>query len=265
MRYLKIILIGIFAVAVAVQATGGAAALVAKKSITGEFVYSDATKLRFMHECSENASQRVCECVLARLQNVYSEDEYTKYDSQLRRGGEDYEFTSFISNAVDMCDAEFTKDTSVISEEKARAFIDSLFKYRKKKDFVADCAPHAKELLGNNGANKACGCMYDQMIRDTSRLVQAVMDNNFFADSPLWALDFAVDCMPDKMTPEIKKYFVNRFNQAGVPKSIGQCIIDNVAKEYSMKTFLQAAMSNDGALDAVFIMMGTKCALEKMQ
>jgi hypothetical protein len=46
---------------------GGAAAFVAKKSNTGEFPYSEATQQAFIKDCSENASEWVCGCVLAKL------------------------------------------------------------------------------------------------------------------------------------------------------------------------------------------------------
>lgn len=265
MRYLKIILIGIFAVAVAVQAAGGAAALVGQKSKTGGYTYSDVIQIRFLRDCSESANQVVCECVLTRLQGEYSEKEFTERDANLRKGYRDSEFTSFVSRAVEECDAEFAETAPALSEEQARAYVDSILKVRTKKEFIKECVPSFKEVHGSSGANKICGCVYAQLVRDTARIVQAVMDNSIMAENQLWALDFVLDCMPDKMTPEIKKFFIDRMNQMGLPKSMGQCIVNGIAQEYSMKTFLSSLLKNENTLESAFMMMGTKCALEKMQ
>lgn len=71
---------------VAFSYAGGAASFVAKKSNTGEFPYSETTQQEFMKDCSENANEWVCGCVLARLQGSYSEKEYLKLMSACRKG-----------------------------------------------------------------------------------------------------------------------------------------------------------------------------------
>lgn len=71
---------------VAFSYAGGAASFVAKKSNTGEFPYSETTQQEFMKDCSENANEWVCGCVLARLQGSYSEREYLKLMPACRKG-----------------------------------------------------------------------------------------------------------------------------------------------------------------------------------
>ena len=114
-------------------AAGGAAAFVAKKSNTGVFPFSEATQQNFMKDCSNNAHEQVCGCVLAKLQKSYSEADYLRLDASLRKGNREYNFESFITTAVEECDAEFAKSPSKISEEEARAYVDTLLKNRVKK------------------------------------------------------------------------------------------------------------------------------------
>lgn len=64
---------------------GGTASLVAKKSSTKGYTYSKSTRLAFIQECSENANQDVCYCVLNKIQQQYSEKQYLKLDADLRK------------------------------------------------------------------------------------------------------------------------------------------------------------------------------------
>jgi hypothetical protein len=134
MRNVKLLLIGLlFAATYAVA--GGAASFVAKKSNTGEFAYSEETQQAFLKYCSENANEWVCWCVLGRLQGSYSEKEYLKLDAELRKGYQDYDFMSFLSNAVTACDEEYEAAASQITEEEAKAYVDTLLKYLRKRNF----------------------------------------------------------------------------------------------------------------------------------
>lgn len=260
MKCLKFILFGLIATAVSVQA-GGAADLVAKKSNSGGFTYSNVTQYTFLHDCSENASNQVCNCVLNKLQKKYSEKEYRKFDEDLRKGIENPKFISFISKAVTECDVVADEVGPMVSEEDAKVFVDTLLKSISKKDYMADCGPKMKSLLGNK-ANTTCSCIYNQLVNNPSPLVQAVMINGFEFENVLWTMDYVLDCMPDEMTPETKNYFVEYMNQMGLPKSIAQCTISAVSKEYSLRTLLKMAFTEDRTIDKVFQMMGRRCTLE---
>lgn len=246
----------------AVFAAGGAASLVAKESKTGGFTYSDVTQFSFIRSCSENADERVCRCVLEKLQKKYSEDEYKNLDSDLQKGYGDYNFTSFISSAVKSCDAEYADAGPALSEEEASALVDSLLKATKKKEYLANCNSVMKDLLGNTEANKICGCMYKKYTGSKRLLVDVIMKNGELPGDFYWAADIALDCFPEKMTPGIKKYFVNYLNQTGLPKTIAQCIVDGVAKEYSFKHLMTNAMKGEDSVNQAFILMGAKCLLE---
>ena len=246
----------------AVFAAGGAASLVAKESKTGGFTYSDMTKFSFIRSCSENADERVCRCVLDYLQKQYSEDEYNKLDSDLQKGYGDEDFSSFISSAVKNCDLAYADSGPALSEEEANAFVDSLLKATKKKEYVANCSSGMKDILGNTEANKICGCMYKKYIGSKSLLVDVIMRNGALPDDNFWATDIVFDCIPEKMSPGIKKFMVNYLNQTGLPKTVAQCIVDGVAKEYSFKHLIKSAMENDNSINQAFILMGAKCLLE---
>lgn len=261
MRYLTAILFGLITTAVTAQA-GGAADLVAKKSNSGGFTYSNTTQYRFLHDCSENANNQVCKCVLNKLQKKYSEKEYRKFDADLQKGIENKKFTSFISKAVTECDAIVDETGPMVSEERAEAYVDSLLQLLSKKEYMADCIPRMKEVLGSN-AKKTCSCAFDQFVSHPSELVQEIMTNGFETDNVLWTADFVFDCMPQKMTPDIKNHFIEQMNLMGIPKSIAQCTIDAISKEYSFGTLLKIAIKEPDTINQIFKIMGTRCSLEQ--
>ena len=261
MRRLKFILFALITTVVSVQA-GGTADLVAKKSHSGGFTYSKATQHTFLHDCSENASSQVCKCVLNKLQKKYSEKEYRKFDADLQKGIENKKFTFFISKAVTECDAIIDETGPMVSEERANAYVDSLLQLLSKKDYMADCIPRMKEILGSN-AKKTCSCAFDQFVNHPSKLVQEIMTNGFEADNVLWAADFVFDCMPQKMTPDIKNNFIEQMNLMGIPKSLAQCTIDAISKEYSFGTLLKISIKEPETINQIFQIMGTRCTLEQ--
>lgn len=108
MRCLKFILFGLVATAVSVQA-GGAASLVGQKSKTKNYKYSWETQEYFIEDCSQDANEWICRCVLKKLQQQYSEAEFLTINKKLYNGFDHPEFISFISSAVDQCDEQYTE------------------------------------------------------------------------------------------------------------------------------------------------------------
>ena len=222
------------------QADGGAASLVAKKSSTGYYAFSEKTQQQFIQDCSANANEQVCRCVLEKIQQTYSEKEYLKLDASLRKGYGDYEFESFISSAVNDCDEQYASSLPKVSEEYATAYADTLLKnIGKKKEYIPECTPIYKDIYGITAAKQICGCFYDRFTGDRERLIKTFMtegipDDN---DNDKWGMDYTFDCLPDKFTPEIEKNLVNFLNQQGLPKSTSQCFVKSIKKEYSPKIF----------------------------
>ncbi len=255
-----ITLLSILLTASAAFAAGGAAAIVAKKSNTGVFPFSEATQQNFMKDCSNNAHEQVCGCVLAKLQTSYSEADYLRLDASLRKGNREYNFESFITTAVEECDAEFAKSPSKISEEEARAYVDTLLKNRvKKADYVPDCSADMKDFYGDKTAKKICGCAYDKMFGDTLRLVQTVMNQGYPDDNDNWGSNYFIECIPEKITPEIEKNMVKLFNQNGVPMSTSKCMVNAIKQEYSLKALAEIYRNNKETFAAAFMMMSVKC------
>lgn len=247
---------------VAFTYAGGAASFVAKKSNTGEFPYSETTQQAFIRECSENANKWVCGCVLARLQGSYSEKEYLKHDADLQKGREDYDFVSFLSKSVEECDEEFETEALRITEEEAKAYIDNWIKTVKRKDAVKNCPSEMKVFYGKKEAEKVCGCVYDRMAKDKKRFAQVIMEEGYPDDNDKWGLDYVVECVPDKFTPEMEKNFIKLMNEHGIPKSMSQCILKSLKKEYSLKSFVASAKENMDLFTLIFTMLATKCLVE---
>lgn len=261
MQNAKILLFALLLAAIDAVA-GGAASYVAKKSNTGEFAFSESTRQAFLKECSENANEWVCECVLGRLQRSYSEKEYLKLDASLQKGFEDYDFISFLSTAVAACDDEYESLASLITEKDAREYVDNWVKTVKKKDFVSRCPVEMQSFYGKKEAEKVCGCFYDHIVKDKNRFVNVVMEDGYPDDNDRWGMDYVVECVPDKFTPEMEKNFIKIMNQHGLPKSVGQCILKAFKKEYSLKSLVASAQKGEDYFALIFAMLASKCVVE---
>ncbi|SIO28315.1 AgmX/PglI C-terminal domain-containing protein [Fibrobacter sp. UWB11] len=257
MKHLRSIFIFLFITSITIYA-GGTASLVAKKSSTKGYTYSKSTRSTFIQECSENANQDICYCVLDIIQQQYSEKQYLKFDADLRKNIKHNDFISFISFAAEICDAEYTvnnideqalKDylnenqSSKLTEEEANEYVNIFLKDVSKKNFVSNCAPAAKDFYGEKTASQVCGCAYDHIVSDVPRFTQFIMNNGYpdGTDTSTWGKEYMYECAPEKFTPEMKKNLINLMNQKGVPQSVGTCFVKVIEKEYSVQAFITAA------------------------
>lgn len=257
----------------------GAASLVGKSSRTKNYTYSPMLKFEFMSDCSENANRAVCECVLEKLQQRYSEETYQKLDADLRRGMEHPEFVKYVSDASTECDAavkptesvfpvdgDFSQDSPApagISKAEATEFVNNFRKNFPKKDFVKECAEPTANFLGKAASQKFCGCAYDKMLSDKPRFTYMVMRQGYPGQDSLWGAEFMLDCVPEKFTPEIEKNMVNLLNEKGIPLSAAKCIVATTKKEYSLKSFVKAVFNSKESMAAMLMMGALKCLESK--
>ena len=257
MKHLRSIFIFLFITSITIYA-GGTASLVAKKSSTKGFSYSRSTRLAFIQECSENANQDICYCVLDKIQQQYSEKQYLKLDADLRKNINRPDFVAFISKAADTCDARYAENSannntqptilsenqsSKLTKEEAKEYAKVFFKEVSKNDFVKACSSESKDFYGEKTAFKVCDCAYNHMFSDIPRFTQMVMENGYPNDSNTntWGKEYMIECAPEKFTPEMKKNLINLMNQKGVPQSVGTCFVKVIEKEYSVQAFITAA------------------------
>ena len=276
MKHLRSIFIFLFITSITIYA-GGTASLVAKKSSTKGYSYSISTRLAFIQECSENANQDICYCVLDKIQQQYSEKQYLKLDADLRKNIKHNNFISFISNAADDCDAEYIvsnidekalqailneSQSSKLTEEEAKEYVNTFLKDVSKNFFVSNCASVAKDFYGETTASKVCGCAYDHMVTDIPRFTQMLMDNGYpdGTDTSTWGKEYMYECAPEKFTPEMKAKFITNLNEAGLPKSLSTCVVEFIDKEYSVQAFVYAFQNK--TINPFFENIISRCQLE---
>jgi len=264
---------------------GGAASLVGKKSSSKGYSYDPLVEMRFINDCAEDANRLVCKCVLEKIKGQYSEKEYKKIDKDLRNNIPQPEFVDFVSKASRNCDEENlptnshfeAKNTqpqddnyntefagSNISEEmseaEAKEYVKNFVKNIQKKDFVPPCAEDSKKMLGTKNAEKVCGCAFDHMVNDKPRFITYVMENGI-PEEDSWGAEYIIECMPEKFTPEIKKNFIEFLNKEGMPKSLAQCIVNNIEKEYSLKNLVAAKVSSEESFKGFLSLVIAKCLI----
>lgn len=285
MRYLNFVLFTCLFASVAYA--GGAAALVGKNSTSKGYSYDVLTELKFVNDCKEDANENVCRCVLEKIKGQYSEKEYNQIDYDLGKNIPHSDFVKFVTKASHECDAEntstrvdskiedvpendigFNAETATnggsegLSEEAAREYVDNVIKNIPKKTFVSECIDEPKKLLGEKNAKNVCGCAYDHMVNDKPRFIAYVMENGIPEDDS-WGAEYMIECLPEKFTPEIKKNLINTLNTEGIPKSVAQCIVSTIEKEYSLKNFVAASLAKKESTMALFGLMATKCMVEQ--
>lgn len=251
----------------------------ANKSTTKDFKYSISTQTNFIHDCSQNANEQVCRCVLLKLQQQYSEKDYLKIDADLRKNVEHPDFMAFVSTAVIGCDAEYAvaekesidekllaagvaATTETLSEEDAKLIAESIVKEVPKKKFVPECASAASTFYGDNLAKKVCGCAYDRMITDKDHLAQLILESGSSDDIERWGVEYMVKCSPEKFTPEMEKALVDNLNKTGVPISISKCIVRTIKKEYTVQSLVSAFSNNKESAILFFMGIASQCLAE---
>ena len=105
----KYAVIGLLGMAAYVQA-GVTASVVAQKSKVKGFSYSYETEMNFMDDCTQGANKAVCRCVLGKIKLQYSESDYWKLEKDLRRNVNHPDYIAYLTESVERCDAEYTKD-----------------------------------------------------------------------------------------------------------------------------------------------------------
>ena len=262
LQYQKIFFLLFFTIS-AVSHAGGAASLIGQKSKMDDYNYSFETKITFLSDCSQNANEQVCECVLNKLQRKYSEKAYLKLDGDLQKNIKRPEFVRFITTATKECDEEITIDqvldqVTTISEKETLQFIEDLQKEETKKNFIPECAS-ASPAYDKPTALKVCECAYNHMVGDIPRLKQMIIEKGYPDTTKNWGYEYMIECAPEEYTPHVIKFFINILNENGIPKSVAQCMANVLKKEYSFKSFVTAALEQGVAYDLMINTIYSKC------
>ena len=228
-----------------------------------DYNYSFETKITFLSDCSQNANEQVCECVLNKLQRKYSEKAYLKLDGDLQKNIKRPEFVRFITTATKECDEEITIDqvldqVTTISEKETLQFIENLQKEETKKNFIPECAS-ASPAYDKPTALKVCECAYNHMVGDIPRLKQMIIEKGYPDTTKNWGYEYMIECAPEEYTPHVIKFFINILNENGIPKSVAQCMANVLKKEYSFKSFVTAALEQGVAYDLMINTIYSKC------
>ena len=258
LQYQKIFFLLFFTIS-AVSHAGGAASLIGQKSKMDDYNYSFETKITFLSDCSQNANEQVCECVLNKLQRKYSEKAYLKLDGDLQKNVKRPEFVRFITTATKECDEEITIDqVTTISEKETLQFIEDLQKEETKKNFIPECAS-ASPAYDKPTALKVCECAYNHMVGDIPRLKQMIIEKGYPDTTNNWGYEYMIECAPEEYTPHVIKFFINILNENGIPKSVAQCMANVLKNEYSFKSFVTAALEQGVAYDLMINTIYSKC------
>lgn len=150
-----------------------------------------------------------------------------------------------------------------VSEAEAKAYVEKLQKDYPKKVFVSNCNTRSKDYLGEKASNKICGCAYDRISAHLPEITKRIQEDGYpeIDDYSVWAMDYAMDCIPDKFTPDVEKAMIGYLNEQGIPKSMGQCFIKTLKKEFTLKSFLMAAFNNKEGMLGIITTLLARCVL----
>ena len=145
--------------------------------------YSEMTRTAFMQDCTREASEKECLCVLDKMQNQYSEKAFQNYYAGMRNGTGNENFITFMVSAATGCvllsdDAGGLVGGSPeqMSEEDMKVLFNAIRNEFPKKEFVQSCAPELKEVFGEKVAEDVCNCAYERMVTDFDLFVKMVKE-----------------------------------------------------------------------------------------
>jgi hypothetical protein len=228
--------------------------------------YSGPTRKAFMQDCTREANEKECLCVLDQLQGKYSEKVYLAYNADMQEGNGDMEFISFMMSAATGCvlasedvgDA-LAEGSGELSDDDMKLLFNAIKKDLPKKDFVKGCAPEAKVFFGEKMANSVCGCAYDRVVGDFDRFAKMVKEEGAPGASNAWGADYIIECTPEGYSPDVEKNLLKLLNENGVPKSVGQCFLKTLEKEYTLRALVAASVKNSEAFQMIIMGLAMKC------
>ena len=228
--------------------------------------YSQATRSFFLKDCTREASEKECLCVLDQLQGKYSEKVYLAHNADMQEGNGDMEFISFMMSAATGCvlasedlEGALADGSGELSDDDMKLLFNAIKKDLPKKDFVKGCAPEAKAVFGEKMANSVCGCAYDRVVGDFDRFAKMVKEEGAPGASNAWGADYIIDCTPEGYSPDVEKNLLKLLNENGVPKSVGQCFLKTLEKEYTLRALVAASVKNSEAFQMIIMGLASKC------
>ena len=228
--------------------------------------YSAPTRTAFLQDCTQEASEKECLCVLDKMQNQYSEKAFQNYYAGMRNGMGNEDFITFMVSAATGCvlmsseaGEAFNAAVKELSDEEIKLLFNTIKQEMPKKDFVQDCAPEAKDVIGDKMAREVCGCAYDRMVADYDRFVKIVKEEGMPGASETWGADYIIDCVPEKFTPDVEQNLIEYLNHEGIPLSTGKCLLDVLKKEYTLRAFMAASVKNSESFQMILMGLASKC------
>lgn len=240
--------------------------LLALAAIAQAADYSEPTRKAFMQDCTREANEKECLCVLEQLQGKYSEKVYLAHNADMQEGNGDMEFISFMMSAATGCvlasedvgDA-LAEGSGELSDDDMKLLFNAIKKELPKKDFVKGCAPEAKAIFGEKMANNVCSCAYDRVVGDFDRFAKMVKEEGTPGASNTWGADYIIECTPEGYSPDVEKNLLKLLNENGVPKSVGQCFLKTLEKEYTLRALVAASVKNSEAFQMIIMGLAMKC------
>ena len=240
--------------------------LLALAAIAQAADYSEPTRKAFMQDCTREANEKECLCVLDQLQGKYSEKVYLAHNADMQEGNGDMEFISFMMSAATGCvlasedmGEALAEGSGELSDDDMKLLFNAIKKDLPKKDFVKGCAPEAKAIFGEKMANSVCGCAYDRVVGDFDRFAKMVKEEGTPGASNTWGADYIIECTPEGYSPDVEKNLLKLLNENGVPKSVGQCFLKTLEKEYTLRALVAASVKNSEAFQMIIMGLAMKC------
>ena len=240
--------------------------LLALAAIAQAADYSEPTRKAFMQDCTREANEKECLCVLEQLQGKYSEKVYLAHNADMQEGNGDMEFISFMMSAATGCvlasedmGEALAEGSGELSDDDMKLLFNAIKKELPKKDFVKGCAPEAKAIFGEKMANNVCSCAYDRVVGDFDRFAKMVKEEGTPGASNTWGADYIIECTPEGYSPDVEKNLLKLLNENGVPKSVGQCFLKTLEKEYTLRALVAASVKNSEAFQMIIMGLAMKC------
>lgn len=131
-----------------------------------------------------------------------------------------------------------------------------------RDNFVQACAMESIEWLGAQWAEKTCSCAYDNLAKNQALLLKFLNTDDEGAEADKMSFELLEKCLPQKFPPEMETAIVRECMNGGIKKSACDCVVGNIKKKYSVKSFMKGVLESPTALEKVFTDITIQCGVQ---
>lgn len=127
--------------------------------------------------------------------------------------------------------------------------------------FVQACTVESIEWLGAQWAEKTCSCAYDNLAKSKDLLLKFLNEDGNSENMDKMNFELLETCLPKQFPAEMESAIVRECMTGGVKKSACDCVVKNIKKKYTVRSFMKDVFEKPDILETDITKIATQCNL----